>query len=109
MITELNILFINDINNEKLFSYFVNEPEIKDYFNIHNFNGKKKEMLLVPKQYLIDSKDTLLISITATNNDFDACYLGAVARSKINFNCNITYETSLIAVSYTHLTLPTKA
>ena len=96
MTTELNILFINDINNEKLFSYFVNEPEIKDYFNIHNFNGKKKEMLLVPKQYLIDSKDTLLISITSTNNDFDACYLGAVARSKINFNCNITYETSLI-------------
>ena len=39
MITELNILFINDINNEKLFSYFVNEPEIKDYFSIHNFNG----------------------------------------------------------------------
>ena len=41
MITELNILFINDINNEKLFSYFVNEPKIKDYFSIHNFNGKK--------------------------------------------------------------------
>jgi len=96
LITELNILFINDINNEKLFSYFVNEPKIKDYFSIHNFNGKKKEMLLVPKQYLIDSKDTLLISTTSTNNDFDACYLGAVARSKINFNCNITYETSLI-------------
>jgi type IV secretory pathway protease TraF len=41
-------------------------------------------MLLVPKQYLKDSKDTLLISTTDINNDFDACYLGAVARSKIN-------------------------
>ena len=82
--TELSILFVNDINNEKLLTYFINDDEIKDYFKIHNFNGKKKEMLLVPKQYLKDSKDTLLISISEISNDFDACYLGAVARTKIN-------------------------
>ena len=76
--TELSILFVNDINNEKLLTYFINEDEIKDYFKIHNFNGKKKEMLLVPKQYLKDSKDTLLISISEISNDFDACYLGSV-------------------------------
>ena len=52
--TELSILFVNDINNEKLLTYFINDDEIKDYFKIHNFNGKKKEMILVPKQYLKD-------------------------------------------------------
>ena len=40
---ELNILFINDINNEKFLTYFISENEIKDYFKIHNFNGKKKQ------------------------------------------------------------------
>ena len=94
--TELNILFVNDIKNEKLLTYFISDDEIKDYFNIHNFNGKKKEMLLVPKQYLKDSKDTLLISTIDINNDFDACYLGAVARTKINLDCNITYDTGLV-------------
>ncbi len=97
--TELSILFVNDINNEKLLTYFINEDEIKDYFKIHNFNGKKKEMLLVPKQYLKDSKDTLLISISEISNDFDACYLGAVARTKINSEYNITYETGLVDFS----------
>ena len=97
--TELSILFVNDINNEKLLTYFINDDEIKDYFKIHNFNGKKKEMLLVPKQYLKDSKDTLLISISEISNDFDACYLGAVARTKINSECNITYETGLVDFS----------
>ena len=89
--TELNILFLNDISNEKFLTYFISNDEIKDYFKIHNFNGKKKEMLLVPKQYLKDSKDTLLISISDISNDFDACYLGAVARTKINSECNITF------------------
>ena len=97
--TELSILFVNDINNEKLLTYFINDDEIKDYFKIHNFNGKKKEMLLVPKQYLKDSKDTLLISISEISNDFDACYLGAVARTKINSEYNITYETGLVDFS----------
>ena len=97
--TELSILFVNDINNEKLLTYFINDDEIKDYFKIHNFNGKKKEMLLVPKHYLKDSKDTLLISISEISNDFDACYLGAVARTKINSECNITYETGLVDFS----------
>ena len=45
--TELSILFVNDINNEKLLTYFINDDEIKDYFKIHNFNGKKKEMLFL--------------------------------------------------------------
>ena len=93
---ELNILFLNDISNEKFLTYFISNDEIKDYFKIHNFNGKKKEMLLVPKQYLKDSKDTLLISTKEISNDFDACYLGAVARTKVNSDCNITYETGLV-------------
>ena len=97
--TELSILFVNDINNEKLLTYFINDDEIKDYFKIHNFNGKKKEMLLVPKQYLKESKDTLLISISEISNDFDACYLGAVAMTKINSESNITYETGLVDFS----------
>ena len=97
--TELNILFVNDINNEKLLTYFINDDEIKDYFKIHNFNGKKNEMLLVPKPYLKDSKDTLIISISEISNDFDACYLGAVARTKINSEYNITYETGLVDFS----------
>jgi len=101
--TELNILFLNDINNEKLLTYFISDVEIKNYFNIHNFNGKKKEMLLVPKQYLKDSKDTLLISTADINNDFDACYLGAVARTKINLDCNITYETGVVDFSQVEL------
>jgi len=99
MMIELNILFINDINNEKFLTYFISENEIKDYFKIHNFNGKKKEMLLVPKQYLKDSKDTLVISTTEIGNHFDACYLGAIARTKINLDCNITYDTSLVDFS----------
>ena len=101
--TELNILFLNDINNEKLLAYFISDIEIKNYFNIHNFNGKKKEMLLVPKQYLKDSKDTLLISTADINNDFDACYLGAVARTKINLDCNITYDTGVVDFSQVEL------
>ena len=97
--TELNILFIDDINNKNLLPFFVSDDEIKDYFKIHNFSGKKKEMLLVPKKYLKDPKDTLLTSISEIKNDFDACYLGAVARSKINTDCSITYETNLVDFS----------
>ncbi len=97
--TELNILFIDDISNKNLLPFFISDDEIKDYFKIHNFSGKKKEMLLVPKQYLKDSKDTLLISISELKDDFDACYLGAVARSKIKLDCLINYETSLVDFS----------
>ncbi len=96
---ELNILFIDDISNKNLLPFFISDDEIKDYFKIHNFSGKKKEMLLVPKQYLKDSKDTLLISISELKDDFDACYLGAVARSKIKLDCHINYETSLVDFS----------
>ena len=97
--TELNIVFIDDIDNKSLLPFFVSDDEIKDYFKIHNFSGKKKEMLLVPKHYLKDSKDTLLISISELKDDFDACYLGAVARSKIKLDCLINYETSLVDFS----------
>jgi leucyl aminopeptidase len=97
--TELNIVFIDDIDNKSLLTFFVSDDEIKDYFKIHNFSGKKKEMLLVPKHYLKDSKDTLLISISELKDDFDACYLGAVARSKIKLDCLINYETSLVDFS----------
>ena len=59
---ELSILFVDSVN-DSLLNNFKDEEQIKDYFEINKFKASKKEMLLVPKLYLKNEKDTILVSI----------------------------------------------
>ena len=53
-------------------------------------------MLLVqPKIYLKNEKDTILVSIDDSLNKNELCELGSKVRNKIPFDCNISYLLNL--------------
>ena len=80
---ELSILFVNSVN-DSLLNNFKDEEQIKDYFEINKFKASKKEMLLVPKLYLKNEKDTILVSIDDSLNKNELCELGSKVRNKID-------------------------
>ena len=91
---ELSILFVDSVN-DSLLNNFKDEEQIKDYFEINKFKASKKEMLLVPKLYLENEKDTILVSIDDSLNKNELCELGSKVRNKIPFDCNISYLLNL--------------
>ena len=91
---ELSILFVDSVN-DSLLNNFKDEEQIKDYFEINKFKASKKEMLLVPKLYLKNEKDTILVSIDDSLNKNELCELGSKVRNKIPFDCNISYLLNL--------------
>ena len=121
--------------SESLLDNFKDTEQIKDYFEINKFKANKKEILIVPKLYLKNEIDVILVSIDDSLSKSELCELGSKVRNKIPFDCNISYLFSLKtdvdineftlglilsgykfqkyvekdseAVSYTHLTLPT--
>ena len=90
---ELSILFVDSVN-ESLIKNFKDQEQIKDFFELNKFEASKKDMLLVPKLYLKNGIDTILVSINDSLNKNELCELGSKVRN-------------IIPVSYTHLTLPT--
>ena len=86
---ELSILFVDSVN-DSLLNNFKDEEQIKDYFEINKFKASKKEMLLVPKLYLENEKDTILVSIDDSLSKSELCELGSKVRNKIPFDCNIS-------------------
>ena len=91
---ELSILFVDSVN-DSLLNNFKDEEQIKDYFEINKFKASKKEMLLVPKLYLKNEKDTILVSVDDSLNKNELCELGSKVRNKIPFDCNISYLLNL--------------
>ena len=91
---ELSILFVDSVN-DSLLNNFKDEEQIKDYFEINKFKASKKEMLLVPKLYLKNEKDTILVSVDDSLNKNELCELGSKVRNKIPFDCNISYFLNL--------------
>ena len=59
---ELSILFVDSVN-ESLIKNFKDQDQIKDFFELNKFEASNKEMLLVPKLYLKNEIDTILVSI----------------------------------------------
>ena len=91
---ELSILFVDSVN-DSLLNNFKDEEQIKDYIEINKFKASKKEMLLVPKLYLKNEKDTILVSIDDSLSKRELCELGSKVRNKIPFDCNISYLLNL--------------
>jgi len=87
---ELNILFVNSID-ENLIDHFRESEQIKDYFDLYKFKASKKEILLVPKQYLKNEKDTVLVSIDDSLSKYELCELGSKVKKIIPFSCTISY------------------
>ena len=64
---ELSILFVDSVN-ESLIKNFKDQEQIKDFFELNKFEASKKDMLLVPKLYLKNGIDTILVSINDSLN-----------------------------------------
>ena len=64
---ELSILFVDSVN-ESLIKNFKDQDQIKDFFELNSFEASNKEMLLVPKLYLKNEIDTILVSINDSLN-----------------------------------------
>ena len=59
---ELSIFFVDSMS-ESLLNNFKDTEQIKDYFEINKFKANKKEVLIVPKLYLKNEIDVILVSI----------------------------------------------
>ena len=57
---ELSILFVDSVN-ESLIKNFKDQDQIKDFFELNKFEASKSDMLLVPKLYLKNGIDTILV------------------------------------------------
>ncbi len=88
---ELNILFVNSID-ENLIANFRDPEQINDYFEIHKFKANKKDIILVPKHYLKNETDTILVSIDDSLNKLELCEIGSKVRKLIPFDCIISYH-----------------
>ena len=91
---ELSILFVNSID-ENLIANFKDPEQINDYFEIHKFKANKKDIILVPKHYLKNETDTILVSIDDSLNKFELCEVGSKVRKLIPFDCIISYHFGL--------------
>ena len=91
---ELSIFFVDSMS-ESLLDNFKDTEQIKDYFEINKFKANKKEILIVPKLYLKNEIDVILVSIDDSLSKRELCELGSKVRNKIPFDCNISYLFSL--------------
>ena len=91
---ELSILFTDSLN-KSLLNNFKDTEHINDYFEINKFKANKKEILVVPKLYLKNERDIILVSIDNSLSKNELCELGSKVRNKIPFDCNISYQFNL--------------
>ena len=91
---ELSILFVDSVN-ESLIKNFKDQDLIKDFFELNKFEASKKDMLLVPKLYLKNGIDTILVSINDSLNKNELCELGSKVRNIIPFDCHVSYLFNL--------------
>ena len=91
---ELSILFVDSVN-ESLIKNFKDQDQIKDFFELNKFEASKKDMLLVPKLYLKNGIDTILVSINGSLNKNELCELGSKVRNIIPFDCCVSYHFNL--------------
>ena len=91
---ELSILFVDSVN-ESLIKNFKDQDQIKDFFELNKFEASNKEMLLVPKLYLKNEIDTILVTINDSLNKNELCELGSQVRNIIPFDCHVSYLFNL--------------
>ena len=87
---ELSILFVDSVN-ESLIKNFKDQDQIKDFFELNKFEASNKELLLVPKLYLKNEIDTILVTINDSLNKNELCELGSKVRNIIPFDCHVSY------------------
>ncbi len=91
---KLSILFVDSLN-ESFITNFKDQDQIKDFFELNKFEARKKEILLVPKIYLNNEIDTILVSINDSLNKNELCELGSKVRNIIPFDCHLSYLFNL--------------